>query len=95
MTEYEKLEESIEGSKEIKKMITDQINVKQNPKKEIPVSVLTESIVEISHAMRVLRAARLTDRAIAVLVKDSCGVHMSTVTTVIKALENLESKYLK
>lgn len=51
-----------------------------------------EAIIEIANAMK---KCPLTDRALALLVADTCGVPMTQVLKVLDALSSLEKRYLK
>ena len=51
-----------------------------------------EAIMEISEAVKV---CPLTDRALAILITDTCGVCMTDVFAVLDAMTRLEARYLK
>lgn len=51
-----------------------------------------EAIVEISN---VLKKISLTDRALALLIADSCNVKLTQALAVLKAIPNLSKRYLK
>ena len=79
-------------------MAAPNVKVKQPLNREIiPTEVLADSIVEIAGAMKKLKDSRLTERAVHVLIKDACPSHigMTEVKAVLKALNELESLYIK
>ena len=51
-----------------------------------------EAIVEISN---VLKKISLTDRALALLIADSCSVKLTQALEVLKAIPDLSKRYLK
>ena len=60
-----------------------------------PPSVIADSILEISDAMRRLTSTRLSRRAIIALVYDDTKVSKRTIELVINSLENLEKNWLQ
>jgi 2-phosphoglycerate kinase len=62
---------------------------------EIPVEIRAESIKEISEAVRKLRAGRLTDRAIILLIHDHCGVGKPAIKAVLDGMQTLSKRYIK
>ena len=71
------------------------IKIKQEPEKEVPTEVLAQSIVEISQGVRKLRAGRLNDKALRVLLSHATGHSQTTVGQVLNALEDLEAHYIR
>jgi hypothetical protein len=69
--------------------------VKQNPEKEIATEVIAESIVAISDGIKKLRAGRLNDRALVLLLHDVTGVARRDIKVVLDGLQSLESTYIK
>jgi hypothetical protein len=71
--------------------------VKQPAEKEIPTEVLAASIVTISDAMKKLRAGRLADRALWLLIQDACSMKlgMREISAVLEAVAELERLYVK
>ena len=65
------------------------------PTQETPVEILSNCIATISRSIRDLRAGRLTDDAIIVLVHSDTGLPKKTVRAVLNSLESLERTYLK
>ena len=66
---------------------------------EVPVEAIeamAESINQISDGVTKMFSSGLTERAILVLIKDSCGqnVNMLQIKKVIRAIETLGVKYL-
>lgn len=51
-----------------------------------------EAIVEISNA---LKNISITNRALALLIADSCNVKMTQALTVLKTIPTLSERYLK
>lgn len=81
------------------------VTVKQTPEKEIPTEVLADSIVAISSGLKKLRAGRLTDRALYLLVQDAAPsvggkygnskLSMKEIRAVFEGVESLERAFLK
>lgn len=71
------------------------VAVKQNPEKEIATEVIAESIVAISDGIKKLRAGRLNDRALVLLLHDVTGVARRDIKVVLDGLQSLESTYIK
>lgn len=61
----------------------------------MPTEVIAESILEISKGMKQIRAGRLSEKALTVLLCHSTGFGAGTVRTVLQALEDLEAQYIK
>lgn len=79
-----------------------QVKVVQNPEKEIPAEVLAESIVAISQGIRRLRAGRLNDRALVLLIQyasppvgRSQRIGQTEVRAVLEGIESLERTYIR
>lgn len=81
------------------------LNVKQTPEKEVPTEVLATSITAIAEGVRKLRAGRLNDRALYLLVQDaspsvggkynSSKLSMKEIKAVFAGIEDLERTFLK
>jgi hypothetical protein len=79
--------------------------VKQVPEKEIPTEVLATSIVSISEGIKKLRAGRLTDRALWLLIQDAAPsvggkfgnakLSMKEIRAVFEGIESLERVFIK
>ena len=79
--------------------------VKQNPEKELPTEVLAESILAISQGVKKLRAGRLTDRALLLLIQDAAPnvggkfgttkISMKEIRAVFEGIESLERAFIK
>jgi hypothetical protein len=76
----------------------------QPPTKEVPTEVLAASIVAISDSMKKLRAGRLTDRALYLLIQDAAPtlqgrppkkISMKEIKAVFAGIESLESTFVK
>lgn len=59
------------------------------------VEIIEQSIMEIAGAMKKINSARLTRKALVILISASCGVGKTVVESVLDNLEALESIYLK
>lgn len=75
--------------------MTKPVVVKQDEQQPVPTEVLAESIVAIAAGMKKIRAGRLGERALVVLLKDSTGVAQYEIKKVLDGLESLEATYLK
>jgi hypothetical protein len=64
-------------------------------KEPVPAEIIAESIVKIADGVQSIKASRLNDRALIVLLKDETGLSARDIKTVIKALEDLKRLYLK
>ncbi|CAN0152942.1 unnamed protein product [Phaeothamnion confervicola] len=77
------------------------ITVKQNPASPMPVEVLADSIKAISEGVRKLRAGRLNERALVLLIQHAApsptGSPLSqrAVKDVLAGIDALEREYLK
>lgn len=81
------------------------IQVKQDDAAPVPVEVLAAEIASIAGGIRKLRAGRLNDRALVLLIQNAAPmagvrhkakpVSASTVRAVLAGIENLEREYLK
>lgn len=76
-------------------MKTREVLVKQDTDKPVPDEVLAESIKAISDGMKKIRAGRLNDRALVVLLKDASGVPIYEIKKVLDGMESLEANYLR
>lgn len=65
-----------------------------NAKNE-PAEVIAGSIREISEGIRKLRAGRLNDKALLLLLSHASGIGQRQVERVLDALKTLDSTYLK
>lgn len=77
------------------------IAVKQKPEEEVPTEVLADSIVAIAAGFKKLRAGRLTDRALLLLIQDAAPsiahkpISQREIKAVLEGIENLERTFLK
>lgn len=77
--------------------------VKQDEKNEIPTEVIASAIVVIAEGMKKIRAGRLNEKAIELLVQHASTTtgypqrkpSLSEVRSVLNGLESLEKTYLK
>lgn len=76
----------------------------QDPENIIPVNVLAEEIVAISQGIKKLRAGRLNDEALLLLIQNAAPrqghrntkpIPRKVVLDVLKGIEDLEATYLK
>lgn len=61
----------------------------------VPTEIIAESIVELSQGMKKMRAGKLNDKAVGILLAHATGLGQGTCLTVLQALEDLEALYLK
>lgn len=81
------------------------VSVKQTPEREVPTEVLAASIVSISEGIKRLRAGRLTDRALYLLIQDaspniggrygSQKLSMKEIRAVFEGIDSLERMFIK
>lgn len=79
------------------------VTVVQSKTDPIPTEVLATSIKSISDGIKKLRAGRLNDKALLLLIQHACPSvkkygpkpGMGEVRAVLEAMENLERTYLK
>lgn len=82
------------------------ITVKQTKDAEVPVEVLADAIVAISAGVKKMRAGRLTEDAIILLIQNAAPsikkgysgkqpISQKTVRAVLQGMEALERTYLK
>lgn len=57
--------------------------------------VIADDIASIAEGVRKLRAGRLTDKALVLLLSEASGVNRSNCFQVLDALATLDKKYLK
>lgn len=69
------------------------VTVPETP--EHSAEVIAEHIAAIAESMKKMRAGKLNERAIVLLVSASSGVNQSTVRSVLEALDTLDKKYLR
>ena len=64
---------------------------------EVPTEIIAQAIVDISRGVKRLTSARLTERALVVLLKDACGAEVSvnSIKRVLWKLQDLEKLYIK
>lgn len=73
------------------------VQIVQKPEKEIPVDVLAESIVAIADGVKKLRASRLNDKALYLLIQHASDGKppVATIRAVMDGMASLEGVYLK
>jgi hypothetical protein len=82
------------------------VQVKQDPESPVPTEVLADAIVAISEGVRRLRAGRLTDHALFLLVQHAAPtsrkrgsygkrIPLGTIKLVFEAIEHLETQFVK
>ncbi len=80
------------------------VTVKQDPAKEVPTEVLADAIVTMAEGVRRLRAGRLNDKALCMLIAHAAPslpgrppkpVSMREVRSVLDGINALEATYLK
>lgn len=86
----------------MRKITVKQPNEKQD---EVPVEVIASAIVSISEGIKKLRAGRLTDKALVLLIQHAAPgkkrgfgskpVSAGEVRAVLEGLDNLEATFLK
>ena len=75
--------------------------VKQDPALEVPTEVIAASIEAIAEGLRKIRAGRLNEKALVLLIQHAAPlvsgrrITASEVKAVIGGIESLESTYLK
>lgn len=69
--------------------------VKAEDKEVIPTEVIAQSIKEISEGVKKIRAGKLNEKALIILVHKASGVATDTVRRVINGMESLEREFLK
>jgi hypothetical protein len=75
--------------------MTKQVNVVQTEGAEVAADVLATALVAISEGVTKLRAGRLNDRALTVLLHDITGVPRRDIKVVLNGLETLKSAYVR
>ena len=81
------------------------VKVIENPNNVVTVEVLADSIKAIADGVKRLRAGRLNDRALYLLIQHACpsvgpkytyrNVTQAEVKAVLEGIANLEKEYLK
>jgi hypothetical protein len=71
--------------------------VAQNADAEVPTEVLADSIVAIAAGIKKLRAGRLNDRALYLLIQHAApgAIAIREIKSVIEGMESLERVYLR
>lgn len=65
------------------------------PTETAPAEIIADSVVAIAEGIRKLRAGRLNDRAIVLLINDVCGVAKRDIKLVLDSITSLDSTFLK
>jgi len=73
------------------------VNIVQKPETEVPAEVLADAIVAISQGVRKLRAGRLNDRALVLLIQHAAPspINQRDVKSVLGAIDDLERQYIR
>jgi hypothetical protein len=71
------------------------VSVVQDAEKPVEVSVLAQSIVDISAAAKRLAQSGLSRKAVVILLAHHCGLGQGTVKAVLDGIEELQATYLK
>lgn len=80
------------------------VAVKQDPEKEVPTEVLADAILAISEGVKKLRAGRLQDRTLCMLIADAApdygkhpkkAVSQRDVKAVLDGIEALVATHIK
>ena len=80
------------------------IDVKQPEGGNVPVEILADAILVIAEGIKAMRAGRLNDRALVLLIQHASptpkGMHSKPISAkevraVLAGIENLEREYLK
>jgi hypothetical protein len=71
------------------------ITVSQDPDYPVTAEVMAKSIESIGRAVRGFQSQRMNYRALILLIADATGLGKGTVGTVLAALGDLESTYLR
>jgi hypothetical protein len=71
------------------------IKVVQKENEEVVVDVLATEIVKISEGIKKIKAGRLNDKAIVLLIHKASGVNSESVRSVLNGMESLEKEFLK
>lgn len=82
--------------------MSSKVKVIQNPEEEVPTEILAEAICDISKGIKAIRAGRLTDKAIILLIQHAAPVAhngarytMGQIQDILRGMESLESVYVK
>lgn len=62
---------------------------------EVSTEILATNIIAISTGIKKMRAGRLNDRALILLIHDASGVGKPAIRDVLNTLESLETIYCK
>lgn len=77
------------------------ITVRQNPDKEVPTEVLADAIIAISEGVKKLRAGRLTDKALYLLIQHAAPsvgnkpLSQKEIKAVLEGAESLARTFIK
>lgn len=62
---------------------------------DLPLELLAEHVAKLASIGKQLKASKLKERLILLLLKDMTGISMTDIGEVLKALPKLEQRYLK
>ena len=71
------------------------VTVKNDSETPAAIEVIAQSVIDVSEAMKKIRSGKLTDRALILLIQDTCGVNQSDIKRVLDACEVLGHRYTK
>ena len=75
-------------------MKKEKLHVTPDPSGKITAEVMAKSIKDISEGMKALTGGRLKERAIVILLHNSCCVNVTDILKVLTAIKDLEKEYL-
>lgn len=75
----------------------EKYKVKQNEENPEPTEVIAEAIIKVADAMEKMKATKLTERAILLLIRDSISgnIGLGDIKTVLNAAADLKKNYIK
>lgn len=71
------------------------VTILQNAENPETLELIAEAILNVSDAVKKIRAGRLTERALVLLIQDLSGVNQTNIMKVLKACEGLAAAYTK
>lgn len=78
---------------------TFSIRQPEPPADEVPTEIIASALVSISEGVAKLRSGRLNEKALLLLIQHACPSQdrpsISTIRTVLDAVESLRSEYVK
>lgn len=82
---------------------TKKLKVMQQPDKEVPTEVLAQAIVDIADGIKRLRAGRLNEKALTLLIQHAAPTKnrsgqrygLSEISDILDGIESLERTYVR